>query len=139
MNHRFSILEHPSDLGIEAHGATMAEAFASAAAGMVSVICDPATIRTVEWKNVSIAADDPSQLCVRWLSEILYLYDGKGFLPAEIEITELSSTRLAARVGGEICDPERHATRQDVKAVTYHQLDIHQNAAETIIKVYLDI
>jgi SHS2 domain-containing protein len=139
MKPTFIILEHPSDLGIEARGKSISEAFSAAAEGLISVICDPSTIKVTAWRDVAVTADDREQLCVRWLSEILYLYDGEGFLPRVFEIDAISDVSLAARIGGESFDQTRHIARQDVKAVTYHQLEVRSTPEETIIKVFLDI
>lgn len=134
----FTILGHPSDLGIEATGGTMADAFASAAAGMMSVIVDPSTVNAVEQRSVHVTASDIEQLLVRWLSEILYLYDGARFIAGRFDIRELNATALDAVLHGEVLDLARHHTRLDVKAVTYHQVLIEQTEGARI-RVYLDI
>lgn len=138
MPHTFTILDHPSDLGIEATGMTIADAFASAAAGMMSVIVDPSTVNAVEQRSVQVSASDIGQLLVRWLSEILYLYDGGRFIGCRFDIRKLNATALDAVIHGEMLDLTRHHTRLDVKAVTYHQLLIEETAGARI-RVYLDI
>jgi len=135
----YEILEHPADLGISAHGESLQEAFEEAARGLMAVILDPATIRPHRAMPVSVAASDPQQLLVRWLSEILYLYDGQRFPCAEFSIHELGPTWLVATVRGEDLDTARHHTRLDVKAVTYHQLDIQEGAGHARVRVFLDI
>jgi SHS2 domain-containing protein len=44
-----------------------------------------------------------------------------------------------ATVRGEDLDATRHHTRLDVKAVTYHQLDIQEFAGQSRVRVFLDI
>jgi SHS2 domain-containing protein len=135
----YEILEHPADLGISARGESLQEAFEEAARGLTAVILDPAAIRPLTALTVSITAADREQLLVRWLSEILYLYDGKHFPCAEFSIHELGPTWLVATVRGEDLDTSRHHTRLDVKAVTYHQLDIQEYAGQSRVRVFLDI
>lgn len=134
----FTILDHPSDLGIEATGATLADAFASAAAGMMSVIVDPSTVNAVEQRPVHVSASDIGQLLVRWLSEVLYLYDGGRFIACRFDVRQLTATALDAVIHGEMLDLARHRTRLDVKAVTYHQLLIEETTGARV-RVYLDI
>jgi SHS2 domain-containing protein len=42
-------------------------------------------------------------------------------------------------VRGEPLDLERHSTRTDVKAVTYHQLSVRETAEGVVVTVFLDI
>lgn len=135
----FRILEHPADLGIEAHGGTLEEAFVQAAVGLVSIILDPATVEPRQTKEVHLRRADLEQLLVKWLSEILYLYDGQGFVGKEFEIVRLTENELDAKVRGEPLDLQKHRTRLDVKAVTYHQLQIQHTDHGVRVQVYLDI
>ena len=135
----YLILDHPADLGVEARGNTLAETFEQAACGLISVIVDPDSVRPVESRSVKIEAGDRQQLLVRWLTEVLYLYDGLKFAPRHFKIGRLSSQFLEAQVRGELFDPGRHAVRLDVKAITYHQLQIRKRASGYWLQVFLDI
>jgi SHS2 domain-containing protein len=132
-------LEHPADIGIEARGDTRAIAFGRAAAALVSLIVDPSTIRTSVRKSIILHASDADQLLVRWLSEVLYLYDGTGFIAGTFEITICTPTQLEATVGGEAYDCTRHTTRLDVKAITYHQLAVLEDSHGWRVRAFLDI
>ena len=138
MRNGFSILPHPADVGIEAHGATLARAFEQAALGMMSVIVDLSTVTASTSLAVDVTGSDSEQLLVRWLSEVLYLYDGRRFVCAHCAIEEFEPTRLSARVSGEYLSGH-HITRLDVKAVTYHQLSIEEGDSISTVRVYLDI
>lgn len=133
------ILEHPADLGIEATGRTASEAFEQAALALMSVILDPRSVAAREERLLSVAGADPEQLLVRWLGEVLYLYDGQRFATREVRITRWTGTELSAVVRGEPLDPSRHTSRLDVKAVTYHQIAVREEAGSVTLQVYLDI
>lgn len=135
----FRILEHPSDLGIEAHGETLAKAFEECARGLVAVIIDPSTVSNREMRRISLSARDADQLLVKWLEEIHYLYDGSGFIVKEPVIEELTATALKGTLMGEAFDPGRHMTRLDVKAITYHQLSIREKQGGFVVTVFVDI
>ena len=135
----YLILDHPADLGIEARGKTLAEAFEQAACGLVSVIVDPDSVRPLESRSVKIEAGDRQQLLVRWLTEVLYFYDGLKFVPRDFKIGRISSHLLEAQVRGEPFDRRRHPIRLDVKAITYHQLEIRRRGSGRWLQVFLDI
>jgi SHS2 domain-containing protein len=139
MRNSYTILDHPADLGIEARGGSLAEAFQQAAEGLIAVVTDPALIDPREEQRIDLHAADHEQLLVRWLSEILYLYDGKHFLAGQFSIRTLTPTSLSAVIYGEPLNPTRHSARLDIKAVTYHQLTIHEEKGTITLRIYLDI
>ena len=139
MQSGYTILEHPADLGIEAHGKTLAEAFEQAAIGMMSVILDLSSVECHELQKIELHADDLEQLLVRWLGDILYRYDGQKFVSKECTIQRLTTSELIAIVRGEHFSSEKHRTKLDVKAITYHQLLIREDERGGYVKFFLDI
>jgi len=134
----FRVLEHPSDLGIEARGGTLAEAFEQAGAGLMSVLCDLSSVAPAEQRTVAVPGADVQQLLVRWLSEILYLFDGQHWVAGEFSIDEIGPSGLKATLRGEPLS-DWHHPKLDVKAVTYHQLAVRQDPEESVVSVYFDI
>jgi SHS2 domain-containing protein len=137
----YTILEHPSDVGIEATGNSLIEAFEQAAHGLISVILDitPPSSAPSETRQIILECEDHQQLLVRWLSEILFLYDAQAFVPSEITIVELTAHRLGATLKGEQLSPTSHRAHLDVKAVTYHQIRVEETSTGARIRVFLDI
>ena len=139
MTRRYEILEHPADLGIKAWGTTLAEAFVNAAQGLFHVILEGETVRPRSERLVSLTASDKEHLLVKWLSELLYLYDAERYVPAGFHMTRFSDTHLVADIRGEVFDPERHQAKLDVKAITYHQLAIEDRPGYHQVTVFVDI
>ena len=135
----FELIDHPADLGIEARGETMAQAFEQAATGLMSVILDLSSVEARVSREVTFEASDLEHLLVKWLAEVLYLYDGEKFVCREFSVFELRQDSLRATVLGEIFVPEKHVTRLDVKAVTYHQLVVEETNTGCRVRVFLDI
>jgi len=139
MTNQWIILEHPSDIGVEALGDSLKEAYQSAAEGMMSVILDVSSIQTLSEHQIHLTASDREQLLVQWLSEILYLYDGKGFACGEFTITKFTQTDLESIVRGEPFDSNKHKPKLDLKAVTYHQLLVRETPDGGLVRVFFDI
>jgi len=135
----YTILEHPADIGIEARGVNLIEAFKQSAIALISIILDMSNLDLIEKKDIKIIALDYEQLLVKWLNEILYLYDGDNFIPVNINIKNLSPTFLEAEVQGEKFNPQKHHTKMDVKAITYHQILVQEKENDCLVRVYLDI
>jgi SHS2 domain-containing protein len=135
----FEILEHPSDLGIEAHGNSIQEVFRNAAQGLISVIAEASQIESRQERMVMLDAFDRENLLVRWLTEILYLYDAEKFLTADVRFELLTDTLLQASLLGEPFDASKHELKLDVKAITYHQLKVENHDGDWIARVFVDI
>lgn len=124
MNAGYELVDHTADIGVHAWGHTREEVFEFAAEGMFSLICDPMTIATTQTVEVEVDASQPDLLLAAWLNELLYRFEATRVLFETFEITELSDTRVKARVSGEPLDPARHAICGGVKAATLHQLSL---------------
>ena len=94
---------------------------------MMHFLIDAASVRPIEQRTRTVEAEDREGLLINWLNDLLLLLNAEGFVPARFEVRELTGTRLRADVAGEPVDPERHRFHLDVKAATYHQLDVRKN------------
>ena len=139
MKSPFTIIDHPADIGIEARGMTLTEAFENVANGLMSIIVERATVAEKKEEYIQVHAADREQLLVRWLNEILYMFDGQHFVPKTFSITEISDTFLKAKILGDHFSPSTHRTKLDVKAITYHQLSIKNEADGLVVTVFVDI
>ncbi len=124
----FEEIEHTADVGIVARGSSPEELFENAAAGMMHFLIDPGAGVAREQREVIVEADDLEGLLVAWLNELLVLLNADGFLPVQWTVRELTERRVRAEVAGEPVDANRHKFRLDVKAATYHQLQIRKNS-----------
>ncbi len=123
----FEVIEHTADVGIIAYGRSLEELFANAAIGMMSFLIDLASVRLVQQRTVTADADDREGLLIAWLNELLVLLNADGFVPGRFTVRDLTDTQLRAEVAGEPVDPTRHRFHLDVKAATYHSLEIKQD------------
>ena len=136
---RFRILEHPADIGFEAFGSTREEVFANAARALFHLILDLDSVEPRTEVVVQVEGSDPASLLVNWLSELLYLNDAEGWLFSEFEVERLDDRSLTARARGEKFDRTRHRAKLQVKAITYHQLELERTAEGWYARVYVDI
>lgn len=120
----FRLTSHTADVGLVAWGATLAEAFGAAVRALVSVTFDLDTVAPREEARFQVAGDDPDRLLVRLLNEVVYLIDSQGFVPSRATV-RIDRDGLEATLLGQIADERRPARRgPQVKAVTYHGLEV---------------
>ena len=122
---QYELIEHTADVGIKAYGKNLSEAFEHAAKGMFDIITDSSEIDSVGQYDIQLKAPDLEQLLVDWLSELLFLNSAKnlvfGFFKVELDE---KNNRLSAHVFGEPYNVPKHNVGAEIKAVTYHILEV---------------
>ena len=139
MQRKYEFIEHTADLGFRAYGNTLEELFAHAAEAFFEAVVGLETIRERIEKSFETEADALDELMVNWLDELLYVYDTEGFVFKRFEIKTIKENQLKANAAGEVLDPERHAVRAGIKAVTYHQLYVEERNGLWEAQVIFDI
>jgi SHS2 domain-containing protein len=134
---RFELIEHTADIGINAYGRTLSDAFASAAYGMFAIIAELENVRETESRRVEVGADDVEGLLFEWLNSLLYYFDVEMLLFKRFDIMEFGDTRLVARCRGEKYDPSRHLLKTGIKSATYHMIEVDRK--ENRVRVIFDI
>jgi SHS2 domain-containing protein len=134
---RFELIDHTADIGLNAYGKDLPEAFANAAFGMFSIIADLDMVREVETRRVDVTADDLESLLFEWLNSLLYYFDVEMLLFNRFDIIEFGDTGLVADCRGEKFDSSRHQIKTGVKSATYHTLEV--NRKENRLRVIFDI
>jgi SHS2 domain-containing protein len=75
---------------------------------------------------------------VNWLREILYLWVGEEFLTQSVQIESIAEKRLTAHLWVDPFSSERHALLSEIKAVTYHQVQVFERGSRWEAKVIFD-
>lgn len=135
-NVQYEILEHTADTGIKAYGDGVNEIFENAALGMFDLMTDLALVRPVGEARVEVEAHDLESLLVEWLNELLFLHEVDHAFFVEF-VVSVKGLALQGMARGEEVDPARHRLEQQVKAVTYHMLEVNQ--AEGYATVIFDV
>jgi SHS2 domain-containing protein len=120
-------VDHTADAGIVVEAPDLARLFERAAYGMFSVITDLVAARATETSRISVEASDRMALLVRWLSELNYRHVTEHRIFSKFEVLALSEHQLEAEVSGEIFDPARHTIFTEIKAVTFHDLQLKRD------------
>ena len=135
----FELIEHTADVGVLAHGSTLAEAFVHAAEGMFSVMVNLNGVREEEERSLAVEAHDWPSLLVAWLSELVYFCDVDSLVFRRFEIKQMQPYSLQASAYGEKIDRQRHELGAGVKAITRHMLEVSEDEDGYRVQVLLDI
>jgi SHS2 domain-containing protein len=136
---RYETFDHTADIGVRVFGRTVEEVFVNAAYALFDQLTDLRKVEDRATKKISVEGADREDLLIRWLGELLFLCQGRGYLFKEFSILHLDSKSLRAIVRGEIFDPSRHRFKTEIKAVTYHQVEVQQKDDGWEGKVVFDV
>lgn len=133
----FEELGHTAEIGLRVRADAPEHLFACAAAGMFSLLrVAPDPQQPVQVHTVRLESLDGESLLVDWLNELLYLYETTGAFYTECTVTHWAHTRLEAEARGH---PPTEQPAVQIKAVTYHQLQLRASAAGWTAQVFFDI
>ena len=136
---RYKTIDHTADLGIRVFGADAKDLFANAAFALFNLITDIDVLKGLNEYKVHITGDDWPDTMVNWLRELLYLWTCKEMLVKTIDIFYLTEYEVTAKVNFDLFDPDLHKIKNEIKAVTYHQLQVEERPFGWESKIIFDV
>jgi SHS2 domain-containing protein len=123
---RYRVFDHTADLGLEIYGTDEKELFLNAAIAVFDTMTELDHVTVKENRHFSVEGSDREDLLINFLREILYMYNGEGFLLKECSISDIDDRQVIGTVRGEVFDPEKHRIKMEIKAVTYHRIEVEK-------------
>lgn len=134
--------EHTADVGLRVTGSDLDDLFRTAAEGVFDyVVVNRDAVRVAAREAVELRADEPVELLVAWLNELIFRSETRHTLYSSFEVRVADDgLSLRAEVGGEPIDRDRHVLDHEVKAVTHHARDLRRgDDGGWVAEVILDI
>ena len=129
-----------ADIAFEADASTVSGLFEECAVAVSEIMVDPKTLGRNTVRKFSLTSESLDRLLYDFLTELIVVKDVDSLLFGEYEV-EVSpdGTTLTAVAKGEPIDREKHALRNDVKAVTMHMFGVRHEGDRWKATVVLDI
>jgi len=125
---RFAFEDHVADVVVVAYGDTLAEAFENAALALFEVMTDTSTVEPRTSDVFEVEGFDELSLLYAWIEAFIIAFDTDLKLYSVFKIDTIDATedgfRLRGTAWGETFDPTKHPSRTEVKAITYHEMEI---------------
>ena len=119
----YETVEHTADLSIRAWAPDLYGLIEQAARGMLALMLD-APLDASGYREVAGEGCDAEELLVDCLREVLALVNIERLVPVSVDVTSLSGDRALCRVGVVAAEDAHEALKREIKAVTYHGLDV---------------
>lgn len=138
----FDFFDHTADVGIRVFAPTLAGLIQPAGEALYSVIGELAaageSLPIVF--NLTAGHRPGAALLLRdYLAELLVLFERDQRVATLVEVSRFDDERLAVRVQTALLDVGRTIYHREVKAVTYHELEIRRTADGYEATIIVDI
>lgn len=124
MEPSFELFDHTADIGIRVWAATLPDLLAPAAEGLYAVIGEVMASAEADPVSFDLTGAEPPLLLRDYLGELLLLFerDGRRIILLDEPVFDEQHLKVTARTAN--VDQHRSTLIREVKAVTYHELDI---------------
>lgn len=135
------MFEHTADVGLRVRGIDLDDLFTTAAEGLFDfVVANRGAVQCDRWEQVSLASESLKELFLAWLSELIFRCETRHRLYQGFKVhIAPDGLSLAAEIGGEPIDSERHELDHEIKAVTQHGFLLKHDADGWLAEVILDV
>lgn len=139
---KFRYLSHTADAKFQAFGASLEEAFSHAALALANLMWDPEAVAAARSRPVEVTGSDLQQLLLNFLEEVLFLLDSQRFLLHAVANLEIGTAGPGFSLSAEFLGDDADRGGEifgDVKAVTYHEMEIVSSHDRWSIQVVVDM
>ena len=137
----FELVEHTGDLAVRLRGPDLPSLIESGVRALRSLLFEgePRPDAAREECEVCAGGVDAEDLLVQSLSEALHLMQDRDLFPEEVRVELPEAGRSVLSIVGVHTDAEHLRRVDEIKAVTYHGVDIRERDGEVETLVVFDV
>jgi len=136
----YELLEHTADIGVKVKGDGLEELFKNTALAMFDIMAEHISNKEpqgVEKFLITQEAGNLEELFINWLNELLSLSGAKEKVFCDFIFKKLDENSLEAELSGS--DMADYKVNTEIKAATYHELEIKKQGSLWQAKVIFDV
>lgn len=135
----YEFFDHMADVGIQIQAGSLEELFRTAGRALMEWMGPPPEVGPHIEVEVHVEAEDSEELLVRWLQELLFLFHQRHAYLMEVPSISLQGWTMDATLVSRQWDESIAGRFQEVKAITYHMLNVSCEGSLWCACVILDI
>jgi len=132
-----------TDAFVEVQAPTLAGVFEEAAFAMFDIMTDPTAIERSFVDQFEVTSHDEISLFHDWLEQLLLKFDLDGKVYSVFHVEKIDSQNenlcLAAKAQGGLFERGRHPAKVEIKAVTYHRMEVRVTPEGYVARYILDL
>ncbi len=142
MSASYKFIDHTADIACEVSGDTLEELFTASVEAWRSSVVEETKYRERESKKFKLKASSKEQLLVDFISEINYYLFTRNWLfnlVLELEIKQINDNWILSTEIGGMPVSQDVEIKQEIKAVTFHQMNIEKRGNQYYTLIVFDI
>jgi len=136
---KYEQIPHTADIALRVYGKDLRELFANAAYGMFDIIADLEGLKGSVEIDVDLKASSKEELLVSWLDELLFNFYTKGIIFFKFDVNFIGKDNLIAKVHGRHVGENRNRLKTEIKAATFHDLEIKESSEGLSVDIVFDV
>ena len=136
---RYEQFPHTADIGVRVYGKDLKELFENAAFAMFDIIADLEGLESPIAQDIDLNANNHEELLVAWLDELLYNFYTRSIIFSRFKVEELTENAIKAKAFGRAVGANRNRLKTEIKAATYHNLNIEKTPEGYKVEIIFDI
>lgn len=143
MSGTYRFIDHESDIAVNVNGTTLEELFTASAKAWKEVTVGKSLVSVKESNQINLEQPTSEELLVSFLDELNYLFHSKKWVTGNVEAIWISEEdkiwTLSAKLKGEPYSSSVHKTSSEIKAITFHQVNIKKSGIYYSTRIVFDI
>ncbi len=135
----YEYFDHAADVGIRILGDSLPDLFLAGAQALMEWIGPPPVTSDSLTESVRIDAEALDELLVRWLQEVLFIFQQRHAYVTGAEKIDIRDCRLSAVLTAMAWGEAEAENYQEIKAVTYHRLELGRDGTDWRANIILDL
>ena len=129
---RYEVLDHTADLMIKGYGSDLEECYANLAYGMLDQTVDLRDVTPSETREIDVTGFDDEDALYSFLSELLFIEAYENIVLKEFDV-KIDGLHITCTARGELLDRSKMRIRGEIKAVTFHMMDIDRDTPSVTV------
>lgn len=121
---KYEYFQTTADMGFNAYGKNLNEAFENAALAMFNIITDTDNVEPKSEITFEITSEDEVSLLYDYLEELLFHHETDFMLFCKFNVEIDDNLHLKATISGEEINWDRHERKTEIKAITFHKMQV---------------
>ena len=124
MSKNYRLIDHTADIAILVTARDIRSLFLNSAYALLDVMFNDSNIENKRRIKIRAKGENTEELLINFLRELFSQFAVYKFVMKDIVIDLFSDNEISADVNGEKYDEKKHLISTDIKAVTYHNVNI---------------
>jgi SHS2 domain-containing protein len=140
---KYRLIDHTADIALQLIASSYQELFEVSIEGYNDIVFDKLVRKSALEYTIRLTADNYNNLLVEFLNEVNYYAFVKKIMFKEVIsidiFKKLKLVNINAKLLGYIYDPLKSTLREEIKAITYHNMEIIKKGNVYKTEIIFDI